>query len=75
MSSTTEDAGDPRGATPSPTPPDPVRNAFDRGVAVCGRIAAWLVLVAMVISVYEVIMRYAFASPTSWVHETVVMLV
>uniref|UniRef100_UPI0023B1FDBD TRAP transporter small permease subunit n=1 Tax=Halomonas elongata TaxID=2746 RepID=UPI0023B1FDBD len=26
-------------------------------------------------SVYEVIMRYAFASPTSWVHETVVMLV
>ncbi|WP_428994579.1 TRAP transporter small permease subunit, partial [Halomonas elongata] len=63
-------------AAPAVTaPPDPVRNAFDRGVAACGRIAAWLVLVAMVISVYEVIMRYAFASPTSWVHETVVMLV
>ncbi|TZG30639.1 TRAP transporter small permease subunit, partial [Halomonas eurihalina] len=49
--------------------------AFDRGVVACGRIAAWLVFVAMAISVYEVIMRYAFASPTSWVHETVVMLV
>ncbi|TZG32562.1 TRAP transporter small permease, partial [Halomonas eurihalina] len=33
------------------TPPDPVRNAFDRGVVACGRIAAWLVFVAMAISV------------------------
>ncbi|TZG31173.1 TRAP transporter small permease, partial [Halomonas eurihalina] len=32
-------------------PPDPVRNAFDRGVVACGRIAAWLVFVAMAISV------------------------
>ncbi|MFG6159933.1 TRAP transporter small permease subunit [Halomonas sp. 1390] len=56
-------------------PADPVRNAFDRGVMACGRLAAWLVFVAMVISVFEVIMRYAFGSPTSWVHESVVMLV
>ncbi|MDL4862806.1 TRAP transporter small permease subunit [Halomonas elongata] len=63
-------------ASPAETaPPDPVRTAFDRGVVACGRLAAWLVFVAMAISVYEVIMRYAFASPTSWVHETVVMLV
>ncbi|MBW5802092.1 TRAP transporter small permease subunit, partial [Halomonas elongata] len=60
-------------ASPAETaPPDPVRTAFDRGVVACGRLAAWLVFVAMAISVYEVIMRYAFASPTSWVHETVV---
>ncbi|MBB3189854.1 TRAP transporter small permease subunit [Halomonas cerina] len=55
--------------------PDPVRSAFDRGVVWCARGAAWLVFIAMVISVYEVIMRYGFGSPTSWVHESVVMLV
>ncbi|MBZ9537610.1 TRAP transporter small permease subunit, partial [Modicisalibacter tunisiensis] len=55
--------------------PDEARSAFDRGVLWCARGAAWLVFVAMVISVYEVIMRYGFDSPTSWVHESVVMLV
>ncbi|MEC9482355.1 MAG: TRAP transporter small permease, partial [Halomonas sp.] len=49
------------------TAPDPVRSAFDRGVVWCARGAAWLVFVAMAISVYEVIMRYGFDSPTSWV--------
>ena len=57
------------------TQPDPVRNGFDRGVVWCGRVAAWLVFIAMAISVFEVIMRYGFDSPTSWVHESVVMLV
>ena len=37
--------------------PDEARSAFDRGVLWCARGAAWLVFVAMVISVYEVIMR------------------
>ncbi|REC96280.1 TRAP transporter small permease subunit [Kushneria indalinina] len=55
--------------------PDPVRSALDRGVVWCARSAAWLVFAAMAISVYEVIMRYGFNSPTSWVHESVVMLV
>lgn len=55
--------------------PDPVRSNFDRGVVWCARRVAWLVFIAMAISVYEVIMRYGFDSPTSWVHETVVMLV
>ncbi|MBB3232164.1 TRAP transporter small permease subunit [Halomonas stenophila] len=53
----------------------PVRGVFDRGVIRAARGAAWLVFIAMAISVYEVIMRYAFGSPTSWVHESVVMLV
>ena len=57
------------------TAPDPVRSTFDRGVVWCARGAAWLVFVAMAISVFEVIMRYGFDSPTSWVHESVVMLV
>ncbi|MFC0268933.1 TRAP transporter small permease subunit [Kushneria aurantia] len=55
--------------------PDPVRSTFDRGVVWCARGAAWLIFIAMAISVYEVIMRYGFNSPTSWVHESVVMLV
>ncbi|MGB8713927.1 MAG: TRAP transporter small permease subunit [Onishia taeanensis] len=54
---------------------DKSRNAFDRGVVWCARGAAWLVFIAMVISVFEVLMRYGFNSPTSWVHESVVMLV
>ncbi len=66
-------AGEP--ASGAPSDDDPVRSAFDRGVVWCARGAAWLVFVAMAISVYEVIMRYGFDSPTSWVHESVVMLV
>ncbi|WP_045995077.1 C4-dicarboxylate ABC transporter permease, partial [Halomonas sp. S2151] len=55
--------------------PDVVRSRFDRGVVRVAQFAAWLVFIAMAISVYEVIMRYGFGAPTSWVHETVVMLV
>ncbi|WP_067095832.1 TRAP transporter small permease subunit [Marinomonas atlantica] len=47
----------------------------DRLIQRAGKACAWLVLVAMVISVYEVIMRYAFNSPTTWVHETTTFLV
>jgi hypothetical protein len=51
------------------------RNALDRVISRGGALAAWLVFLAMAISVFEVIMRYAFDSPTSWVHESVVFLV
>lgn len=54
---------------------DEVRTPLDRWVRRGGRYAAWLVFVAMAISVFEVVMRYGFDSPTSWVHESVVMLV
>ena len=72
------DAGDLVAATAGEPPeeaPEPARNAFDAMVVRGGRIAAWLVFIAMAISVFEVIMRYVFDSPTSWVHESVVMLV
>ncbi|WP_245184409.1 TRAP transporter small permease subunit [Halomonas salinarum] len=62
-------------ATAEGQAPNPVRSTFDRGVVWCARGAAWLVFIAMGISVFEVIMRYGFNSPTSWVHESVVMLV
>ena len=54
---------------------DEIRTPLDRWVRRGGRYAAWLVFIAMAISVFEVIMRYGFDSPTSWVHESVVMLV
>lgn len=47
----------------------------DRWVEKGGQYCAWLVLIAMLISVYEVIMRYAFDAPTTWVHETTTFLV
>jgi len=71
----TATAGEPAGAPAEGGIVDEARSAFDRGVLWCGRGAAWLVFIAMAISVFEVIMRYAFDSPTSWVHESVVMLV
>lgn len=39
-----------------------------------GRLSAWLVLVAMLMMVYEVVRRYVFNSPTLWVHETSTLL-
>ncbi|GGX87141.1 hypothetical protein GCM10007160_13100 [Litchfieldella qijiaojingensis] len=53
----------------------PERNALDRLVARGARGAAWLILLAMAISVVEVGLRYGFNNPTSWVHESVVFLV
>ncbi|EPC01217.1 C4-dicarboxylate ABC transporter permease [Litchfieldella anticariensis FP35 = DSM 16096] len=53
----------------------PERNALDRLVARGARGAAWMILLAMAISVVEVFLRYGFNNPTSWVHESVVFLV
>ncbi|HKJ94399.1 MAG TPA: TRAP transporter small permease subunit [Gammaproteobacteria bacterium] len=51
------------------------RTMLDRFINRGAKGVAWLVFVAMAISVYEVFMRYALNSPTSWVHETTVFLV
>ncbi|ANG64757.1 C4-dicarboxylate ABC transporter permease [Marinobacterium aestuarii] len=48
---------------------------MDRLVDKAGKLAAWLVLIAMLISVFEVISRYIFNAPTTWVHETTIFLV
>ncbi len=69
--------------TPTPAEDSPMhdamvggeRNGLDRIISRFGAAAAWLVFLAMAISVFEVIMRYVFDSPTSWVHESVVFLV
>lgn len=52
-----------------------IHSRLDAGVDWCGRAIAWLVVIAMAISVLEVISRYAFNSPTSWVHETTIFMI
>lgn len=55
--------------------PGHIRTRLDAVVDRYSRVVAWLVLIAMVISVLEVISRYVFDSPTSWVHEMVIFLI
>lgn len=52
-----------------------IRTPLDRAIARSANVVAWLVFLAMAISVFEVIMRYVFHSPTSWVHESTVMMI
>ncbi|WP_319530680.1 TRAP transporter small permease subunit [uncultured Cohaesibacter sp.] len=61
-------------AAPSGTDGE-IRTPLDAAINWCGRGVAWLVFIAMGISVIEVISRYVFDSPTSWVHETVVFMI
>ena len=51
------------------------KTALDRAVDRVGRWISYLFLVGVVISFYEVVMRYVFGAPTIWVHETTIMLV
>lgn len=61
---------------PTPTqPPAHIRTRLDAWIDRSSNVIAWLVFIAMAISVFEVIMRYVFHAPTSWVHETTVMLI
>lgn len=50
-------------------------NALDRWIVKAGDVVAWLYVIAVLISFYEVIMRYFFNAPTVWVHETTVAIV
>ncbi len=51
------------------------RTWLDRQICRASSLIAWIIFIAMAISVIEVFSRYLFNSPTSWVHETVVFLV
>jgi len=48
---------------------------LDRWVLKLGDVVMWLYVIAVLISFYEVIMRYFFDSPTVWVHETTIAIV
>lgn len=52
-----------------------VRTGADKGIAASAKIFAWAIFVAFGISVYEVIARYVFDSPTFWAHETTTFLI
>lgn len=47
----------------------------DRAIIRIGHLMTLLFAVVVVISFFEVVMRYVFNSPTSWVHETTTFLV
>lgn len=55
--------------------PEPGHGLLDRGIRRAGQAVAWLVFLAMLVSVFEVVMRYGFNAPTDWAHETTTFLV
>jgi TRAP-type C4-dicarboxylate transport system permease small subunit len=48
---------------------------LDIWIVKIGNVIGWLYFVAVIISVLEVVLRYGFNRPTSWAHETTLMLV
>lgn len=59
------------------TPPDapsPALTPIDRLSLWLGRVLSWVFLVAVVLTAWEVVMRYVFNSPTVWVHDLVIAL-
>jgi TRAP-type mannitol/chloroaromatic compound transport system permease small subunit len=52
----------------------PPPTLMDRLALAVGGVAAWLFILAILISVYEVVMRYAFGSPSSWTLPTTTTL-
>ena len=61
-----------------PEPPEEdveIRSGLDRVVANSAKILSWAIFVAFAISVFEVIARYVFDSPTFWAHEATTFLI
>ena len=48
---------------------------LDIWIVKIGNVIGWLYFAAVIISVLEVVLRYGFNRPTSWAHETTLMLV
>ncbi len=51
------------------------KTGLDRAVNQVGSLISYLFLIGVVVSFYEVVMRYIFSAPTIWAHETTIMLV
>ena len=47
---------------------------FERGIVFLGSGGAWLFLIAVLLSAYEVVMRYVFNAPSAWIHNTTTTL-
>ena len=52
----------------------PPSNPVDRLSRACGNALSVLFLVAVLLSAFEVVMRYAFNAPTIWVHDSAITL-
>ncbi|WP_121066585.1 TRAP transporter small permease subunit [Chachezhania antarctica] len=52
-----------------------IRTGLDRALAASAKVFAWAIFAAFLISVIEVVSRYAFDSPTFWAHETTSFLI
>jgi TRAP-type C4-dicarboxylate transport system permease small subunit len=52
-----------------------IRTGFDRAIAGSTKILAWIIFLAFVITVIEVVARYGFNSPTFWAHESTTFLI
>ncbi len=59
---------------PATDPSRPPPTAADRLAQVTGAGAAWLFVTAILLSVYEVVMRYGFGAPSTWVLATTTTL-
>ena len=55
-------------------PENPLVTPIDRIVSVVSRLTMFLTVVVVVITFYEVVMRYLFGSPTLWVNELTLWL-
>ena len=51
------------------------RTRLDVAVNAVGNLLSWVFLIAVAISVFEVIARYAFNRPTLWAHESTIAIV
>lgn len=54
--------------------PDVAQDFFGAAILKLGHLFAGLFLLSMIILIFEVVMRYAFNSPTIWVHETTIFI-
>lgn len=52
-----------------------IRTGFDRAIAGSTKILAWTIFIAFVITIFEVMARYVFNSPTFWAHESTTFLI
>lgn len=59
---------------PATDPAAPPPTLADRLATTIGQAVAWLVVAAILLSVYEVVMRYVLSAPSSWVLATTTTL-
>jgi TRAP-type C4-dicarboxylate transport system permease small subunit len=73
--STNAQPGGPAGEVPASGADPEIRSRLDGVVAAAAKPLSWAIFIAFAVSVYEVIARYVFDSPTFWAHETTTFLI